>query len=450
MIRAFSLLEVADLLGVPRPAENPSFEQVSTDSRSLEKGALYVALKGERFDGNDFVEQAFASGASGALVSHLPSSHESASIVVPDTLTALGKLAAANRSESEAKLVAITGSSGKTTVKEMCGSIFRAVAPTLVTQGNLNNHIGVPLTLLGLESHHQYGIIELGASGLNEIAYIGGLTRPDVGIITNAGEAHLEGFGSYDNIVQGKGELIDEIKAGGTAVLNFDDPAFAAWRQRALSYDVISVSLKPGAEADYVVTAEGEDQALIEGPGQWSLRVPRRLAGDHNLLNMGMAVAAARALDLADEAIVQGLGSLRAAKGRLNLEKISDQISVIDDTYNANPSAMRAALQVLSKQSGEQIAVLGAMGELGADQERFHQEVGEFARSVGIQRLLAVGSGAAAIAKGFGDGAEVCSDQAAAVELLITTVKAPAVILVKGSRSSAMEIVVEGLKKRIH
>ena len=455
-MRAFSLAEARRWLEAECTSGDLStvtFSGVSTDTRTLEQGQLFVALRGENFDGHRFLQQALEKGAVGLVVDTPDSTIGLPQLIVNNTLDALARLAAGNRHESTAGIVAITGSSGKTTVKEMCSAILSQMGSTLSTKGNLNNHIGVPLTLFGLSPEHRYGVIELGASGLGEIAHTVDLAKPRVAILTNAGEAHLEGFGSYENIVLAKGEIIDGVAADGLVVLNGDDPAFEQWRTRAGARRVSGVS-RLGAEADYRAVIDGHDAGIraiqVSGPDGWQCRVTLGLEGDHNITNMLLAIAATRELGATDQAIVAGLASVAPVKGRLQVLHISPELTLIDDSYNANPSSMKAALGVLAGRAGQKIAVLGAMGELGPEARALHEDVGAYARECGIDRLIAVGPGSEGYADGFGESTELEMSHEKAVELAIADKNTPLTVLVKGSRSSAMERVVEGIKEKVN
>ena len=457
MMRAFLLAEAcqwlqAQLAGAPVDGEQVRFSGVSTDTRSIAGGDLFVALRGDRFDGHGFLAQAHQAGAVAAVVDCEDPSVPLPQLVVPDTLLALAQLAAANRDESAARLVAITGSSGKTTVRQMTAAVLQQMGPTLATEGNLNNHIGVPLTLFRLAPEHRYGAIELGASGLGEIAYTVALVHPEVAILTNAGQAHLEGFGSYQNIVQAKGEIIDGVSKSGLVVLNRDDPAFSQWLARAGQRRVCSVSLAGDATADYrsANTVAGPDQveADVAGPGGWHFRLSVPLAGAHNLLNAMLAIAACRELGATDQQLADGLAGLQPVQGRLQKLQLTDSLTVIDDSYNANPTSMKAAVDVLSGYAGKRVAVLGAMAELGEDSAALHREVGKHARDRGIERLLAVGPGSEAYAEGFGVNAEQVENHAQAVDAVLAD-SGVCTVLVKGSRSSAMDCVVEGIRNKV-
>ncbi|WP_322002533.1 UDP-N-acetylmuramoyl-tripeptide--D-alanyl-D-alanine ligase [Marinobacter alexandrii] len=457
MMRAFSLAEAQQWTGATcaRPGlEGVQFTGVSTDTRSIGPGQLFVALRGDNFDGHRFLQMARDRGAVAAVVDEADATVDLLQLVVSDTINALAQLAGGNRNESTARLVAVTGSSGKTTVREMTAAILAQLGPTLATSGNLNNHIGVPLTLFGLAPEHRYGAIELGASGLGEIAHTVAITRPQVVVLTNAGSAHLEGFGSYENIVQAKGEIIEGVEDDGLVVLNRDDPAFDQWQARAGHRRVVSVSRQGRTDADYGVKAV-QSQALgqafqVIGPDGWSCTVGLALAGEHNQTNAMLAIAAARELGANDQAIVAGLAALAPVKGRLQNIELAPGLTVIDDSYNANPASMKAALSVLAKQPGERIAVFGAMAELGPQAKALHREVGEFARTEQIERLLTVGPGCEGYAEGFGAATEVYQTHEDAVNAVISAKQSPLTVLVKGSRSSAMDRVVEGIKDKVN
>ena len=454
MMRAFTLAEAATWLETSQPADaaNVTCQGVSTDTRDISDGDLFVALRGERFDGHEFVSQAKQLGAVAAVVDTAVAEAGIPQLVVGDTVKALATLAAAQRDESRAQFVAVTGSSGKTTVREMTAAILGNGGPVLVTRGNLNNHIGVPLTLFRLTPEHRFGVIELGASGVGEIAHTVAITRPDVAILTNAGQAHLEGFGGYDKVVQAKGEIIDGVAPTGVVVLNRDDPAFEIWRDRAGTRRVIAVSASGHPDADYryrQLEVQLDGQTFVaEGPLGWEQTVQLGVYGEHNAGNALLAIAAARELGAGDEAVTRGLASLKPVKGRLQVIHLSDQIRLVDDSYNANPASMKAALKFLGSLPGYRIAVLGAMAELGSEADQLHREIGEFARRQGIDRLLAVGPKGNAYQQGFGEGCDVCASHGEAVSRLRAVTDSPLSVLVKGSRSSAMDQVVEGLQEK--
>lgn len=453
MMRTFSLAQAIEWLQPDCCFDGPAdttFSDVNTDTRTLKPGDLFVALRGDNFDGHRFVPKAQELGASAAIVDCVDPTLDLPQLLVGDTLAALGRLATGHRSVSNAALVAITGSSGKTTVREMTAAILQQMGPTLVTQGNLNNHIGVPLTLFRLAREHRFGAIELGASGPGEIACTVAMVRPRVVILTNAAQAHLEGFGSYQNIVVAKGEIIDGVADDGLVVLNHDDPAFEQWLARAGSRRVISVSRDGHSSADYQISANEGDELCISGPDGWHCEFRLALEGEHNLGNAALAVAATRELGATDKHIRAGLGQMAAVKGRLHIQQLAQGWTLIDDSYNANPASIKAALAVLAKRPRPRIAALGAMAELGAQSAELHQQVGRYARELGIERLLVVGPGGDGYSKGFGPTAQHCATHAEAVTAVLDNTQVPATVLVKGSRSSAMDIVAEGIKNKVN
>ncbi len=458
MMRAFSLAEArewlqATLAGARTDAGELWFDGVSTDTRSVGEGQLFVALRGERFDGHEFLGQALTQGAVAAVVDTEVTDVAIPQLVVSDTVQALADLASANRSGSAARLVAITGSSGKTTVREMTGAILAGMGPTLVTEGNLNNHIGVPLTLFRLTPDHQFGAIELGASGLGEIAHTVSITRPQVAILTNAGQAHLEGFGSYQNIVLAKGEIIDGVPADGAVVLNRDDPAFDQWHARAGQRRVLGVSRMghPGADyrAEAIMATDQGFEFLVLGPDNWRCHLVLGLPGEHNITNALLALAACRELGATDQQVQSGLMQVEAVKGRLQVLKPAPDLTLIDDSYNANPASMKAALDVLASYPAPRLAVLGAMAELGDEANELHRQVGEHARARGIEKVMVVGAGGNGYGTGFGDETEFFPSHEQAVSAIVAGRSGAMTVLVKGSRSSAMDRVVEGIQKKV-
>ncbi|MGM0570331.1 UDP-N-acetylmuramoyl-tripeptide--D-alanyl-D-alanine ligase [Marinobacter sp.] len=454
MMRTFRLLELAGVVGATAPTADGVVERIVTDTRTLREGDLFVALRGERFDGHGFLDAARKAGAVAAVVDTPDPDVALTQLVVADTVQALADLGRFNREQSRAGVVAITGSSGKTTLKEMLAAILANEGDTLATRGNLNNHIGAPLTLFRISPEHRFAVIELGASGLGEIAHTVTATRPDVAVITNAGEAHLEGFGSYDNIVQAKGEIIDGVRSDGTVVLNADDPAYPRWKQRAGVRRVVSVSARGGA-ADYRCArfesvGEGYRVQVAVSDGR-ECQLDIALPGEHNISNALLAMAAAEALGATETSVRSGLASVKPASGRLERKVLNDRVTVIDDSYNANPSSMKAALGVLAGTPGTRVALLGVMAELGADSVELHQGVGAHAHKLGIDQLLVTGAGddGDALASGFGDRARRFDTHEQAVDWLLNHITGPLTVLVKGSRSSAMDEAVRLLQEKV-
>ncbi|WP_027590746.1 UDP-N-acetylmuramoyl-tripeptide--D-alanyl-D-alanine ligase [Pseudomonas sp. RL] len=449
------MLEVLRLSQLVEPLQgrlengDASFGAVSTDSRAIQPGQLFIALVGPRFDGHDYLADVAAKGAVAALVSRRVPEVDLPQLVVADTRLALGRLGALNRDAFKAPLAAVTGSSGKTTIKELLASILRAGlhGPVLATRGNLNNDLGVPLTLLELAPEHVAAVIELGANHVGEIAYTVGLTRPHVVIISNAGNAHVGEFGGPEKIVEAKGEILDGLAADGVAVLNLDDAAYPIWRQRAGARPVLAFSLE-SEQADIRATDLHRD---ARGCMAFHLHTPSgctsvqlNLLGRHNVANALAAAAAAHALGISLEHIRSGLEQLRPVKGRAVAQLAPGGLRVIDDSYNANPLSMCAAVDILAGFSGRRLLVLGDMGELGEWAEEGHRQVGAYA--VGkVDGLYAVGPLMAHAVAAFGEGAKHFADQQGLIDALRQEARGETTLLIKGSRSAAMDKVVAAL-----
>ena len=416
------------------------FGAVSTDTRSLKPGSLFVAIRGERFDGNDYVAAAAERGAAGALVSR-PGNSRVAQIAVADTRLAFGAMARAWRGNFAIPVVAVTGSAGKTTVKELCAAILSVSRRICVTEGNLNNDIGVPLILMRLDASHEALVIELGANHAGEIANLGAIVGPTIAVITMAGPAHLEGFGSLEGVARAKGELIDSLPADGVAVLNADDRFFAEWRRRAGDRRVVSFGFAATADVRPVGAPEvsgAGSRFTITLPRDRRIDVTLPLLGRANVGNALAAAAAASAAGASDEDIRRGLGSARAVKGRMHPLPGRGGAALIDDSYNANPSAARAALDFLASCGGERIFVLGDMLELGAEAEALHAGVGEYARGR-CDRLVAIGKLAAFAAESYGAEAERFATLEAAAPGLLERLGPRTTVLVKASRSMGLD-----------
>jgi UDP-N-acetylmuramoyl-tripeptide--D-alanyl-D-alanine ligase len=429
-------------VGADRP-----FGIVSTDSRSLVPGALFVAIPGDRFDGNDFVPEAEAKGAAGALVSRLAAT-PLPQIEVRDSRRALGAMARAWRASFSIPIVAVTGSSGKTTVKELVAAILGVSRSICVTQGNLNNDIGVPLTLMRLTAEHDAAVIELGANHLGEIDYLATLVQPTVGIITNAAAAHLEGFGSLEGVAQGKGELLDHLPRAGTAVLNADDRFRSEWAVR--SRCEFTVTFGVAANADCHVL--GEPHFMAAG-SEFRMRLPDGdeadvwlpLLGRQNVANALAAAAAAQAVGASTEDIVAGLARVTPVRGRLRALPGRHGATVIDDSYNANPASVRAALDHLAVLGGRRVFVFGNMAELGPTALALHNEIGEYARGR-CDQLIAIGDLAAESARAFGVAAQRVADIDAARAALEPLLGPDVTVLVKGSRVMGLDRLVKTLE----
>jgi UDP-N-acetylmuramoyl-tripeptide--D-alanyl-D-alanine ligase len=430
--------------------DNASFGAVMTDTRAIEPGALFVALRGERFDGHDFVADAAACGAAAALVSRrvsvpLPQ------VVVSDTLVALSAFANAWRRRSAANVVGVTGSNGKTTVKEMLGAILLRLGPCLVTQGNLNNHIGVPLTLCRLDEAHRHAVIEMGANHQGEIAHLAAIAEPNVGLVINAGPAHLEGFGGIEGVARGKGEMFEALGADDAAVINADDRFAMLWRGLAgAAGRCTTFGMRERADVSASrVTARLTDAGFVTAfdldTPQGQRHVTLQLAGEHNVMNALAAAAAALAAGAGLDVVRQGLESVRPVAGRLEVKAALHGARLIDDSYNANPGSLRAGLRALAGIPGERWLVLGEMAELGPDAAQLHAELGGFARECGVSQLFAIGGEARHAVEAFGPGASWFANADELVAAVKPGLRPGLTVLVKGSRLNRLERVTGAL-----
>ena len=426
-----------------------SFGAVSTDSRALSGGELFVALVGPHFDGHDFVAAAADRGAAAAVVAR-PLPLPIPQIVVDDTLRALQRAAQAWRAQFSIPVVAVAGSNGKTTTKEMVASVLAVQGTCHATHGTLNNHVGVPLTLLGLEASHATAVIEIGANHPGEVAQLVPLVRPTVGLVTNAGAEHLEGFGTLDGVAYAEGELFAGLEPGATAIVNADDVYAELWQKMSRAGRRLRFGF--AADADFRVAGEirrtgaallAQEFELVTPAGR--TRVQLELAGRHNVLNALGAAAAAAAAGADLQGIAAGLARMRAVRGRLELKAAAGGAWLIDDSYNANPSSLGAGLAVLGTQPGERWLVLGDMAELGSGTRDAHVAAGRGARAAGVSRLFAMGAETGDAVAEFGVGAEWFAD-VAALAARVRPLLAPGVtVLVKGSRLNRLERVVEAL-----
>ncbi|WP_417579752.1 UDP-N-acetylmuramoyl-tripeptide--D-alanyl-D-alanine ligase [Nitrincola sp.] len=440
----------ARLEGVTDPQRQ--IVRICTDTRQIQPGDLFVCLKGEHFDAHDFIAQARQQGALAAVTDHhvddaLPQ------LVVEDTLIALGRLAALNRSRFSGKLIAVTGSSGKTTVKELLASMLGQLGPTLYTQGNLNNHIGVPLTLLRLQAEHQYAVVELGASAEGEIDYTVHLAQPQVALLNNACAAHIEGFGGLDGVVRAKSEIFNALTDEDAGILNLDDAHAGFWQEKldnqCRAYLTFSVS-NPAADIWASDLAENEVGAwhFRLHHQQDSIKVQLKLLGKHNVANAAAATAAWIALGLPLKAAKAGLEACDAVKGRMKPIALRSAL-LIDDSYNANPQAMQAAIDYLASRKGKRLLVLGDMAELGEDEIELHSQIGQYAADAALDGLYATGPlmcFAVETARQAGLNAQYFEHQSALIEALKQMLSEPVTLLVKGSRSAAMDRVVTALQ----
>jgi UDP-N-acetylmuramoyl-tripeptide--D-alanyl-D-alanine ligase len=433
---------------------NTRFAAVSSDTRTLAQGALFVALRGERYDGHDYLAAARAKGAVAAMVDRRgPASMEAGEaplplLVVDDTRLGLGRLAAYWRRKFTLPLIAVTGSNGKTTVKEMIAAILTEHAGAgraYATPGNLNNDIGLPLTLLGLRAQHACAVVELGMNHAGETAYLAGIAGPTVALVNNAQREHQEFMHSVEDVAREHGAVFSALPADGVAVINADDDYAGYWRGAAAPRRVLDFGIEQPA-------AVGGRYALRDFGSDIVLRVPQgeapvslQAAGVHNVRNALAASAAAAAAGVGLAAITRGLARFRPVQGRLQKKEGKQAAVVLDDTYNANPDSVIAAIEVLARRPGRKILVLGDMGEVGAHGAAFHGEIGRHARAAGIDRMFVLGESCRHAAAAFGDGARHYADIGALLAELEPVLAADVSVLVKGSRFMRMERVVQAL-----
>lgn len=443
-----TLQEIARAVGGRLVGPDAVCTSVVTDTRAEVKGALFVALAGERFDGHAFLALAKDRGAAGALVMRAPTPAEPPAVVVDDTRAALGRLAAYWRNKCTARVVAVTGSNGKTTVKEMSALILARAGLTIATAGNLNNDIGMPLTLLRLRPEHRYAVIEIGMNRPGEIAALSAIAGPDVAVVTNAGHAHLEGLGTTGAVAVEKGQIYHALRAGGVAVINADQPYAQAWR-RAWGGRVITYGLEAPADvsARFALTASGSNMS-VSGPFDGSpLAMTLSVLGRHNVANATAAAAVALACDVPPPAIIAGLEAMRPVHGRLESQAGLHGMQLIDDTYNANPDSARAAIDVLANVSGERFFVLGDMAELGPQAARLHEELGTEAVAAGLEHIWTIGALAAHASAAAGHRGRHHEDFGSLIHHLQQAAHPDCVVLIKGSRKMGMERVVSALRE---
>ncbi|MFC5520502.1 UDP-N-acetylmuramoyl-tripeptide--D-alanyl-D-alanine ligase [Polaromonas jejuensis] len=443
--QALGWLPAARLVGDGRVAPL----RVHTDTRSLQAGDLFVALKGERFDAHEFLAQAKAQGAVAAIAHQGLAEAGMPGLEVADTKRALGQLAAGWRSQFSLPLIAVTGSNGKTTVTQMIASILRAWKPAgaFATEGNLNNDIGVPLTLLRLRASHQVGVVELGMNHPGEIACLAEMARPTVALVNNAQREHLEFMATVDAVAQENGSVLSSLGAGGTAVFPADDDYSAVWRDLAGACKVLTFALSGAADVTGQARWSGERWWVTAhtpaGPLDFSLQV----AGRHNIKNALAATACALAAGVPLPFIAAGLSAFAPVKGRSRAIPVPVQgrvLTLIDDSYNANPDSMRAAIDVLAELPGPRLLVMGDMGEVGDQGPQFHREAGQYALGRGIEKLYTLGVQSEQAAIAFGQGRHF-DDMAGLVTAVVAELTGSGSVLVKGSRFMKMERVVQAI-----
>ena len=446
---ALSLSQIAPLLEAEMFGGDASFGSVSSDTRTLTPGDLFVALQGTNFDGHDYLETARERGAVAVLVSRAISGGLPG-LRVRDTKIALGRLAAFWRQHSAAPLIGVTGSNGKTTVKEMIAATLGRRGSVLATRGNYNNDIGLPLTLLRLQEQ-AFAVVEMGANNPGEIEYLSRIAAPDVALITNAGRAHLAGFGTLEGVARAKSEILTGLKPDGWFVLNADDPSADFWREQAGTHRTISFGVERPAD----VSSPKEALELHWSASGFVSRFPvflsgskveiaLALAGDHNRMNALAAIAVAQVLGTSRDDIQIGLAAMKPVPGRLQSLPGRNGASVINDSYNANPDSVKAAINLLASAPGRRWLVLGELAEMGATGAELYRELGDYARQSGIDRIAALGA-AGQVATACGARGEHFHSIRELTDRLLAESQPGDWILIKGSRAARMERVVEAL-----
>ncbi|CAA6816297.1 MAG: UDP-N-acetylmuramoylalanyl-D-glutamyl-2,6-diaminopimelate--D-alanyl-D-alanine ligase (EC [uncultured Thiotrichaceae bacterium] len=415
---------------------------VSTDSRAVKNDEIFIALVGERFDAHDFIAD-FENKAAAIFVSK-QMDVELPQVLVDDTRLAMGRLAAAWRQRFTKPVIGLTGSNGKTTLKEMLTAVLSQNANVLATKGNLNNDIGMPLTLLEIREEHEFAVIEMGANHFGEIAYLTNISRPDIAVINNAGPAHLEGFGDIKGVSRAKGEIFNGLSEEGIAVINQDDTYAEYWVELNTERRIMGFGLQ--GEADVTGQYHGGGKLTINSKGN-TIEVQLNLLGKHNAMNALAATALASVLNIELTQIKQGLESLQAVPGRLALQQGQQGITLIDDTYNANPSSAKAGIDVLAEMSGSRMMILGDMGELGDDVAALHGEIGVHAKQAGIESLFCLGEYSKQACAEFGEQEHAFDDLDEMLNVIKSKLQSDMTILVKGSRSMRMERVISALQQ---
>lgn len=415
------------------------------DSRKIEPGSLFVALKGERFDGHDFIAEAQAKGALAIICERAQAEISLPQFIVPSSLDALTLLASYHRQTLSCPVIALTGSNGKTTVKEMIAAILPK--PSHATQGNLNNHLGVPLSVMQLKPEHRYAVFELGANHVGEIAHTVAIVQPQVALINNIAPAHIEGFGSIEGVAAAKGEIYQGMTTAGTAVINDDDVYAHFWDKSLTSKKILRFSLtKPVdiySQAILFNQAECASFTLVTPAGK--MKIDLQVPGEHNVRNALAAATCCFALGIPLSLIGKGLTEFQGVTGRLTFRTGKQNATIIDDTYNANLRSVLTAIEVLVKRNGQRILVLGDMGELGQWAQTHHEEIGQVALQKGVDKLLTYGKISEFSSKAFGGLGHHYVSQEELVKDLLPNLNKNTTVLVKGSRSATMEKIVHQL-----
>ncbi|KAF0808960.1 UDP-N-acetylmuramoyl-tripeptide--D-alanyl-D-alan ine ligase [Alcanivorax sp. S71-1-4] len=440
-----NLSRIAALTGGALVGPDIAIERVSTDTRTLQAGDFFVALRGKHFDAHDYLDQAAAAGARAALVER-PTTAFDHYVQVQDSRRALGQLAAGWADQFPALRIGVTGNAGKTTVKEMIALMLGG--QTLATRGNLNNDIGVPLTLLSLNDSHRFAVIELGANAPGEIRWTSSLAKPQIALITNVTGAHLEGFGTLQGIADAKAEIFTGMRAGSTAIINGDDAFADFFSAQAENAGLTLCRVSAEQAADFSATDIETDMdqvrfSLSVGGDFYPVMIP--LPGRHQVSNALMALAAVNAAGIPLAQAIGRLATLKPVPGRVNRSACLGG-TLIDDSYNANPGSVQAAIALLADYAAPRMLVLGALGELGPQAADIHRELGRAACAAGIEHLVVVGEGARPAAEGFGESARYAAHHEAAVQEARPVLQGGGTVLVKGSRSAQMDVVASQLR----
>ena len=425
------------------------FNGISIDTSTLQRGNLFVAIKGAHVDGHDYIESAYEKGAAAALITQ-PVSSLLPQLRVVNTITAMGLLAANWRKRFQIPMIAVTGSSGKTTLKNMIAAILTAACQgknesVLATHGTLNNHLGLPLTLARLHTQHRFAVVEMGMNHFGEIEYLTQLAKPTIAVITNAAACHLEGVGDIAGVACAKAEIFLGLSTNGIAILNRDDVFFTFWQEQIKNHLYSSFGYHPNADIRAKIHHSAQKSAitLCTPKGNINLNLP--LLGKHNILNALAATATTLSIGIDLATIKQGLENLHPAPGRLQLHTLANGVNIIDDTYNANPFSLQAAVETLATFEGKKILVLGDMKELGVEAKPIHFTAGEKIREAGINYLFTYGELSAYSANAFGEGAYHFDEQKKLIDALKPLLHNQTTILIKGSRSMRMEKIVAEL-----
>ncbi|MFK5968764.1 MAG: UDP-N-acetylmuramoyl-tripeptide--D-alanyl-D-alanine ligase [Candidatus Marithrix sp.] len=443
----FNLTKIAVDLNAVLTGADTKFTSCSIDTRQLQSGAIYIALAGENFDGHDFIQQAQNNGAVAAVVSRNVKT-DLPTLLVDDTRNALGKLANLWRQHFDLPIIAITGSNGKTTTKEMLKAIFtQQHSSVLATKGNLNNEIGVPLTLFNLNHKHSYAVVEMGANHIGEIANLTTMVQPTCAVITQCSPAHLEGFGTIEGVAKAKGEIFTQLPADGIAIINNDDEYAKLWHDLAIPHKINTYGLN---NADITATkidlGNTSSEFTLQTPiGNIAINLP--LPGKHNIMNALAAAACALTCNCSLQTIQQGLQTMQSVAGRLQIIQGKQGITLLNDTYNANPASLKVALQVLQNTSAPHWLAFGDMGELGENSIKFHQQAGQLAKEFGVEKLWTIGNISHHATSSFGEGSYHFTDHTDLIRTISEQLPSSATLLIKGSRAMHMERIVQALQE---